>query len=75
MINGDVQGRCEECSIRENVLEASVRKVWSESRKYYSDSITKAMVKGFCSGSVPSLGSTISQIVTDKREKNECVYS
>ena len=58
-----------------NVLEASVRKVWSESGKYYTDSITKAMVKGFCSGSVPSLGSTIWQIVTDKREKNECAYS
>lgn len=58
-----------------NVLEASVRKVWSESGKYYTDSITKAMVKGFCSGSVPSVGSTIWQIVTDKREKNECAYS
>lgn len=58
-----------------NVLEASVRKVWSESGKYYTDSITKAMVKGFCSGLVPSLGSTIWQIVTDKREKNECAYS
>ena len=31
-----------------NVLEASVRRVWSESGKYYTDSITKAMVKGFC---------------------------
>ena len=56
----------------EKILGASTETIWREYGKYYTDSIAKAMLKGFGYGSIPSTAVTIWQIMHSGEEKETC---
>lgn len=58
----------------EEILGASTKTVWREYGKYYTDSITKAMVKGFGYGSIPSTVMTTWQVMHSGEEKETCIH-
>lgn len=56
-----------------NILGTSTKRVWSEYGKYYTDSIAKAIVKGFGFGSIPSTAMTTWQMMENKEEDDSCI--
>jgi len=56
----------------EEILSVSTQSAWREYGKYHTDSIAKAMVKGFGYGSMPSNAVTSWQIMASEEEKELC---